>query len=94
MNGADAVKQIHIRHLDKLFIAGAWVAPSSDGKIDVVSPVTEEVVFRVAEAREPDMDRAVDAARRAFDSGPCDLPLTFHPAAIRASVVDTPFGAG
>ena len=70
MNGADAVKQIHIRHLDKLFIAGAWVAPSSDGKIDVVSPVTEEVVFRVAEAREPDMDRAVDAARRAFDSGP------------------------
>ncbi len=46
------------------------MAPSSDGKIDVVSPMTEEVIFSVAEAREPDMDRAVAAAREAFDKGP------------------------
>jgi betaine-aldehyde dehydrogenase len=38
--------------------------------IEVVSPMTEEVVFRVAEAREADMDRAVAAAREAFDHGP------------------------
>jgi aldehyde dehydrogenase (NAD+) len=70
MNVAEALKTIHIRHLDKLFIGGAWVAPSSDGKIEVVSPMTEEVIFTVAEAREADMDRAVAAARQAFDAGP------------------------
>jgi betaine-aldehyde dehydrogenase len=70
MNTAEALKLIHIQHLDKLYIGGAWVTPSSDGKIEVVSPVTEEVIFKVAEAREPDMDRAVAAARAAFDKGP------------------------
>jgi betaine-aldehyde dehydrogenase len=70
MNVADALKLIDIKHLDKLFIGGAWATPSTDAKIDVVSPMTEEVIFSVAEAREPDMDRAVAAARAAFDTGP------------------------
>ena len=70
MNVAEALKLINVGHLDKLYIGGAWVAPSSGGQIDVVSPVTEELIFRVAEAREPDMDRAVAAAREAFDNGP------------------------
>jgi acyl-CoA reductase-like NAD-dependent aldehyde dehydrogenase len=70
MNVTHAIKTINIKHLDKLFINGAWVAPSSDGKIDIVSPMTEEVIFQVAEAREADMDRAVAAARKAFDEGP------------------------
>src|SRR3546814_13353008 len=33
-------------------------------------PSTEEVYFTVAEAREADVDRAVAAAREAFDHGP------------------------
>jgi len=70
MNVADSLKLINIAHLDKLFIGGAWVTPSTDGKIYVVSPVTEEVIFTVAEAREADMDLAVAAARDAFDHGP------------------------
>jgi aldehyde dehydrogenase (NAD+) len=70
MNVAESLKLIHIGHLDRLFIDDRWVEPSSDGKIDVVSPVTEEVIFSVAEAREADMDRAVAAARAAFDKGP------------------------
>ena len=41
-----------VKHPNKLFIGGDWVSPSSDGKIEVVSPTTEEVVFTVAEARE------------------------------------------
>jgi len=32
--------------------------------------MTEEVIFQVAEARGADMDRAVTAARKAFDKGP------------------------
>jgi acyl-CoA reductase-like NAD-dependent aldehyde dehydrogenase len=61
---------VGIKHPDRLFIDGHWVKPSTDNMIDVVSPNTEEVVIRVAEAREADIDRAVAAARRAFDEGP------------------------
>jgi aldehyde dehydrogenase (NAD+) len=70
MSVAEGIRNINIKHLDRLFIGGEWVAPSSDGTIEVVSPVTEEVIFTVAEAREADMDRAVAAARKAFDTGP------------------------
>jgi betaine-aldehyde dehydrogenase len=70
MGVAEGLKAINIKHLDRLFIGGQWVQPSSDGMIEVVSPMTEEVVLKVAEAREADMDRAVAAARTAFDKGP------------------------
>jgi acyl-CoA reductase-like NAD-dependent aldehyde dehydrogenase len=59
-----------VAHPDQLFIDGKWAAPSSSGHIDVISPATELVVARVAEAREADMDKAVAAARKAFDQGP------------------------
>jgi betaine-aldehyde dehydrogenase len=55
---------------DKLYIGGEWVAPATTATIDVVSPHSEEVVGRVPEAREADIDRAVTAARAAFDDGP------------------------
>ncbi|WP_067125329.1 aldehyde dehydrogenase [Microtetraspora malaysiensis] len=55
---------------DKLFIGGDWVAPAGTGTIDVVSPHTEEVVGRVPDGTAADMDRAVAAAREAFDNGP------------------------
>jgi len=70
MSVAEGIKTIQVKHPDMLFIGGEWVAPSTAGKIEVVSPMTEEVVFTVAEAREADMDRAVAAARKAFDFGP------------------------
>ena len=54
----------------RLFVGGEWVQPSSSATLDVISPHTEEVIARVAEAREPDIDRAVAAAREAFDRGP------------------------
>jgi betaine-aldehyde dehydrogenase len=55
---------------DTLFIGGDWVSPATSATIDVVSPHTEEVIARVPEAREADVDRAVAAARDAFDHGP------------------------
>ncbi|MET8161556.1 aldehyde dehydrogenase [Sphaerisporangium sp. NPDC005289] len=55
---------------DRLFIGGDWVAPSGTATIDVVSPHTEEVVGRVPDGAPADMDRAVAAARQAFDHGP------------------------
>ena len=55
---------------DTLFIGGEWVAPAGSGWIEVVSPVTEEVFARVPDALPADVDRAVAAAREAFDRGP------------------------
>jgi len=55
---------------DKFFIGGKWVEPISNRKLDVVSPVTEEVLFSYPEASQADMDRAIAAARDAFDNGP------------------------
>jgi len=59
-----------MQQIEKLFIGGEWVAPSSGARIDVVSPHSEEIVGSVPEARQADVDRAVAAARRAFDEGP------------------------
>ncbi|MEU8036172.1 aldehyde dehydrogenase [Streptosporangium sp. NPDC049078] len=59
-----------MRQHDTLFIGGDWVAPAGTGVIDVVSPHTEEVVGRVPDGTPADMDRAVAAARQAFDHGP------------------------
>ncbi len=59
-----------IRDYDRLFIGGDWVAPEGTGTIEVISPVTEEVVGRVPDGTEADIDKAVAMARRAFDHGP------------------------
>ena len=59
-----------LRHPDRFFIGGEWVAPSSDAAIRVVDSTSEEVFLIVAEAIGTDIARAVTAARQAFDEGP------------------------
>jgi acyl-CoA reductase-like NAD-dependent aldehyde dehydrogenase len=59
-----------LRHPDCFFIGGEWVTPSTTATFDVVHPATEERFSQVAEAKEADMERAVAAARSAFDHGP------------------------
>ncbi len=54
----------------KLFIAGNWVDARSGRSFETLNPSTNEVLARVAEAGEPEVDAAVDAARRAFEEGP------------------------
>jgi acyl-CoA reductase-like NAD-dependent aldehyde dehydrogenase len=54
-------------HYNSLLIGGRWVAPSSAGRISVVSASTEEPLGSVPEARESDVDAAVAAARDAFE---------------------------
>jgi betaine-aldehyde dehydrogenase len=58
-----------IEDKDTLFIGGEWVAPDSTETIEVVSPHTEQVIASVPHAGEADVDRAVDAARAAFETG-------------------------
>ena len=53
----------------KLVIDGASVDAASGETFDTVSPATNEAIGRVAKAGIEDVDRAVAAARRAFDDG-------------------------
>ena len=50
----------------KLFIGGEFVDALDGGTIDVVNPYNNEVICQIAEAREADVDRAVEAAKAAF----------------------------
>jgi betaine-aldehyde dehydrogenase len=55
---------------EQVYIGGEWVAPDGTGTIDVISAHSEELIGRVPDASPVDMDRAVAAAREAFDHGP------------------------
>jgi acyl-CoA reductase-like NAD-dependent aldehyde dehydrogenase len=66
----DPSLQSNIKNPHSLFIGGQWVEPATARTLSVISPVTEEVLGTFAEAMQPDIDRAVAAARDAFDKGP------------------------
>jgi phenylacetaldehyde dehydrogenase len=65
----DAVSQF-LATPRKLLIDGRWVAASTGKTFDSIDPATGEVLARVAEGDRADIDLAVKAARRAFESGP------------------------
>ncbi|HEY7812764.1 MAG TPA: aldehyde dehydrogenase family protein, partial [Nakamurella sp.] len=54
----------------EFFIGGGWATPAGGERLGVVSPSTEETVGEVPVATAADIDRAVGAARTAFDDGP------------------------
>ncbi|MBK6613893.1 aldehyde dehydrogenase [Ottowia sp.] len=56
------------------FIGGDWVSPSSSKRFTLINASTEEAIGSVPEGVEADIDRAVAAARKAFDgSGWSDI---------------------
>jgi aldehyde dehydrogenase (NAD+) len=57
-------------HRDAFYIDGDWAAPSGEETFAVVSPSTEEAVGSLPVATPADVDRAVDAASKAFIDGP------------------------
>jgi aldehyde dehydrogenase (NAD+) len=57
-----------MRHLQQFYIDGEWVEPSGSARLPVIDPSTEEVIDEVALGDTHDADRAVAAARRAFES--------------------------
>jgi phenylacetaldehyde dehydrogenase len=54
----------------KLFIDGQWTEAASGQTFETPNPATGETLAHVAEGDAEDINRAVAAARRAFDSGP------------------------
>ena len=55
-------------NLLKFYIGGQWVAPASDATIPVLNPATEKQIGTVALGNSDDVDRAVAAAKAAFES--------------------------
>jgi phenylacetaldehyde dehydrogenase len=54
----------------QLFIGGRWVDSASGKTFSTTNPATNEVLAEVAEGDSVDIDRAVAAARQAFEAGP------------------------
>src|SRR6202047_3401785 len=54
----------------KLLIDGKWLAAASEMTFEVKNPATGATIARAAEGDKADIDAAVRAARRAFESGP------------------------
>lgn len=65
---SDAAKAMLARK-PMLFINNEWVASSHDATIAVEDPSTGKEITRIADASDKDVDRAVAAARAAFDDG-------------------------
>lgn len=54
----------------QMFVDGQWVDALSEQRFDTVDPATERVLTTVPRSGPEDVERAVAAARRAFETGP------------------------
>jgi acyl-CoA reductase-like NAD-dependent aldehyde dehydrogenase len=59
---------VEIPSYDQIYTGGRWVVPHGTGRIDVVSPSTEQIIAHVPDPVDADIDDAVAAARVAFES--------------------------
>ena len=57
---------MHVR--DQLYIDGKWIDASKKGSIDVINPATEEIIGKVPIGSSEDVDKAVAAAKSAFET--------------------------
>jgi acyl-CoA reductase-like NAD-dependent aldehyde dehydrogenase len=71
---APAIDQHVVSFLDgkpkRMFIGGEWIESASGKTFGTTNPATGEELAQVAEGDSADIDRAVAAARRAFEQGP------------------------
>ena len=63
----ESTNHIQLNEQYELFIGGKWVKPSSGKYFATINPATEEKIAMIAEANEKDVDKAVKAARKAYD---------------------------
>jgi len=63
-------RKVASKHQTKMLINGKWCDSQSGKTFETINPATEEVITQVAEGDAADIDLAVKAARKAFESGP------------------------
>ena len=68
MTEAATTESTALRSRDRIFLGGHWVTPSGKGTLEVINSSTGDVVATVPEGDAADADRAVAAARDAFDA--------------------------
>jgi len=54
--------------LDTFYIDGKWIQPTNNETIDIINPATEQSIGQVALGASEDVDLAVAAAKKAFNS--------------------------
>src|SRR5439155_9846143 len=64
----ESQRNLNRRH--RLLINGEWVEPASGKTFPTTNPPTGETLAEIASGEAEDINRAVAAARRAFESGP------------------------
>ena len=57
-----------MRDHDTIYIDGAWVPSTGSGSIEVVNASTEQVMGSIPEGTAEDVDKAVAAAKAAFET--------------------------
>lgn len=72
----------------QLFIDGRWADGLGAEQITVVNPATEQSIGTVPQATPADVERAVGAARLAFDSGPWPRMSPAERAAVLSAMAD------
>ena len=73
-----------VPHPEELFIGGSWQPPATGARFAVVNPSNENVLAELPDVAPADVDKAVAAARAAFDDGPWpDLPIAERIARLR-----------
>lgn len=70
VNGIDATQSVFLQQQPiKMLIRGQWVEAASGKTFNTINPSTGEVLAKVAEGDSEDINRAVAAARKAFEGG-------------------------
>lgn len=64
----ESTSHVQLKKRYELYIDGKFVAPDSGKYFETVNPATEKVIAEVAYASETDVDKAVKAARKAYDT--------------------------
>lgn len=67
--------EVNLQEKYGLFIGGEWVDASTDKTIDVMNPATGKKISSISEASEQDVDTAVKAAQKAFESWSKTSPI-------------------
>ena len=52
----------------KFYINGQWVSPHSKQLLDVINPANEEIITQIAIGNEEDLNNAVEAAKKSFET--------------------------
>lgn len=84
----EGARQFLARPDRQMFIGGQWSDAASGERIDAIDPATGRRIATVPAGAGPDVDRAVAAAREAFDSGPWPKMTPMERAAILWRVAD------